>query len=59
MKLLIKEIKIRTLVSGDKQAQVLLETLYPSDIKKIASLSESQEIKVEFKDEEKETFNIA
>ena len=49
MKLLIKEINIKALVSGDKQARITLETLEPSDIPELAKLAEEMEIEVEFK----------
>ena len=49
MKLLIKEINIKSLISGDKQARILLETLDPRDIKEVAKLAEEMEIEVEFR----------
>ena len=49
MKLLIKEINIKSLVSNDKQARIILETLDPRDIKELAKLAEEMEIEVEFK----------
>ena len=52
--LLIKDINIKTLVSGDKQARITLETLYPDDVSTLASLSDKQEIGVTF-DELKKT----
>ncbi len=47
--MLVKEISTKTLVSGDKQSQVILQTLYPQDVPKIAELSNELEIEVEFK----------
>ena len=48
MKLLIKDINIKSLVSGDKSARITLETLDPRDIPKLAELSDKMEIEVEF-----------
>ena len=48
MRLLVKEINIKALVSGDKQARITLETLDPRDIPKLAELAEEMEIEVEF-----------
>jgi len=45
--MLVKDINIRTLVSGDKQARVTFETLSPEDIGKIAMLSDEMEVGVE------------
>ena len=53
MKLLIKDITIKTLVSGDKSARMTLETLYPEEIPIIAALSEQTEIEVSFDDSQK------
>lgn len=44
---LVKDVNIKTLVSGDKSARLVLETLYPQDVKKFAELSERLEISVE------------
>lgn len=51
MRVLVKEINIKSLVTGDKQARITLETLRPEDIAKIAKLAEEMEIEVEFKKE--------
>ena len=48
MKLLVKEINIKALVTGDKQARITLETLFPKDIKELAKLAEEMEINVMF-----------
>lgn len=48
MKLLIKDINIKSLVTGDKSAQIKLETLYPEDIPQIAKLAEMMEVEVKF-----------
>ena len=48
MRLLIKEISVKSLVSGDKQARITLETLDPRDIRELAELAEEMEIEVEF-----------
>lgn len=44
--MLVKDINIRTLVSGDKQARITLETLWPKDIEKVATLSDKMEVEV-------------
>lgn len=49
MLLLIKDINIKTLVSGDKTARIVLETLVPSDVERLAKLAGEIEIEVEFK----------
>jgi len=48
MILLIKDINIKSLVSGDKSARITLETVNPSDIKELAELAEEMEIEVTF-----------
>ena len=48
MKLLIKDIAIKTLVSGDKSARITLETLEPEQVKELAKLSETIEVEVVF-----------
>ena len=53
MKLLVKEINIKALVTGDKQARITLETLDPRDIKELAKLAEEMEINVMFDISEK------
>lgn len=49
MRMLIKNLNIKSLVTGDKQARITLETLYPKDIPTLAMLSDITEIEVEFK----------
>ena len=49
MKLLVKEINIKALVTGDKQARITLETIFPKDIPELAKLAEEMEIDVEFR----------
>lgn len=48
MRALIKDINIKSLVTGDKSARVTLETLYPEDIVTIATLSPLTEVEVLF-----------
>ena len=48
MKLLIKDLNIKSLVSGDKSARITLETVEQADIKIIASLADETEIEVVF-----------
>ena len=49
--LLIKDINIKTLVSGDKQARITLETIYPQTINQINNLTNKQEVRVVILDE--------
>jgi len=51
--MLVKDLNVKTLVSGDKSARVTLETLYPRDIVKVAALSDIMEVEVEFSVKEK------
>lgn len=53
MKMLIKDINIKSLVSGDKSARITLETLYPQDIPILAMLADKMEIEVIFDTKEK------
>lgn len=46
--MLIKDINIRTLVSGDKSSWVKLETLDPNDVNKLRELIGLQEVMVSF-----------
>ena len=45
--MLLKEIKTKSLVSGDKSVRVLLESLRPEDINHLASLSDLTLVEVE------------
>ena len=58
MLMLIKDINIKTLVSGDKSARITLETLRPEDIPSLAMLSDIMEIDVLFVDKEKQLDHI-
>ena len=49
MKLLVKEITTKLLVSGDKSARIVLETVDQRDIPELVKLSNEIEIDVEFK----------
>ena len=53
MKMLVKDINIKSLVSGDKSARITLETLSPDEIPVVASLAEQTEIEVSFGDSDK------
>lgn len=46
--LLVKDLNIRTLVTGDKQARVVLETLDPNDIEALSKLATQMEVLVTF-----------
>lgn len=46
--MLVKQLDIKTLVSGDKSARITLETLRPQDIVILAELYDETEITVEF-----------
>lgn len=48
MRLMVKDLKIRTLVSGDKEAEIVLRTLYPQDIKLLSALLDEIEVDVIF-----------
>ena len=45
--MLLKEVKTKSLVSGDKSVRVLLESLRPEDINHLASLSDLTLVEVE------------
>ena len=49
MRLLIKDLNIKSLVSGDKSARITLETLFQQDIPELAKLADQMEIDVDFK----------
>lgn len=51
--MLLKEVKVKSLVSGDKSGRVTLETLYPEDVDKIAGLSGLLEVVVSFRTNDK------
>lgn len=53
--MLVKDLNIRSLVTGDKTARILLETIDPKDISLLAFLSDKTEIEVEFKQKENDT----
>ena len=46
--MLVKEVNVKTLVSGDKSCRVVLESLRPEDIEELSKLSNETEIEVEF-----------
>ena len=48
MLMLVKDINIKSLVSGDKSARITLETLRPEDIPSLALLCDKMEIEVLF-----------
>lgn len=59
MKLLVKDVKIKTLQTGDKEGEIVLRTLYAKDIKQLAHLIDQLEVEVDFnvseaKEKEKE-----
>ena len=51
--MLIKDINVKSLVSGDKSARIVLETTQPEDVAKLARLADRMEIKVRFFDKKK------
>lgn len=51
--MLIKDINVKSLVSGDKSARIVLETTQESDVAKLARLADRMEIKVRFFDKKK------
>lgn len=44
--MLVKDVQIKTLVTGDKQGWLKLETLYPEDVTVLAKLANAQEVSV-------------
>ena len=46
--MLIKEVNVKTLVSGDKSCRITLESIYPQDINDLSSLADITEIMVTF-----------
>ena len=44
--MLIYDVQIRTLRTGDKQGRIVLETLYPGDVKELAKLADKMEVLV-------------
>ena len=46
--LLVKQIDIKTLVTGDKSARIILESLDPNDIDEISKLANLMEVEVSF-----------
>lgn len=46
LELLVKEIQIKTLVSGDKSARIVFETIDPKDIPAVATLSDKMVVRV-------------
>ena len=51
--MLVKDVSIKTLVTGDKSAWIKLETLFPEDVKKLSSLSDKTEVLVTIWQKEK------
>lgn len=51
MKLLmmVKDINVKSLTSGDKSGRITLETLYPNDVSALALLADKMEIEIDFK----------
>ena len=46
--MLIKDVNIKTLVSGDKSFRIVLESLYAEDINELSTLANELEIEVTF-----------
>lgn len=49
--MLVKDVNIKTLVTGDKSAWLKLETLYPDDVVKLGQLADVQEVKITISNE--------
>lgn len=47
--MLIKEIKVKLLVSGDKSCRVILESTSPEDIDDLIRLGSEVEVEIDFK----------
>lgn len=45
--MLVKDINVKTLATGDKSGWLKLETLYPQDVEKIAALAGQIEVKIQ------------
>ncbi len=54
IRMLVKDINVKSLVTGDKSARVTLETFYPDDIKSLMLLGDQMEVTVEFSIDKKE-----
>ena len=48
MKMQIKKVDVITLATGDKQGEIVLRTLYPEDVSKLAELLTQIEIDIDF-----------
>ena len=46
--MMVKDLKIKTLETGDKQGEIVLRTLYATDVRKLAELIDEIEIDVDF-----------
>ena len=46
--MLLKDMDVKTLNTGDKSARILLETLDPKDIPQLLSMGDAREIWVDF-----------
>lgn len=46
--MLVKDINVKTLVSGDKSSRIVLETLFEQDISLLKPLLDKKEVEVEF-----------
>lgn len=46
--MLVKDVNVKTLVTGDKSCRIVLESLYPQDIKELSVLASETELEVEF-----------
>lgn len=55
MRLLIKDVKVKLLDTGDKQGEIVLRTQYAKDVSKLAHLIDQTEIEVNFNVPETET----
>ena len=45
--MLVKDLNIKTLNTGDKSARITLETLYPQDITQLKDLADETEVMVQ------------
>ena len=52
LQMLVKDINIKTLVSGDKQGRITFETLYPKDVDEIVKLSSRMEVYIDVRTNE-------
>ena len=46
LRMIVKQVNVKTLVSGDKAGRLILDTVYPDDVKQLMQLSDKIEVEV-------------